>query len=157
LVEQHPRNVQVVGSIPIVGSYFISYTNNEHSFHKETCLYVKDLERTREFYTNKLGLPLISFVKNRHVFFRAGRSVLLCFIADETKKEMGLPSHGAEGSIHFAFEVSRDEYTNSLEQVKEAGIKILHEHSWKSQLRSFYFHDPDGHLIEVIEQGIWER
>jgi catechol 2,3-dioxygenase-like lactoylglutathione lyase family enzyme len=43
---------------------------------KETCIYVEDIDRTKGFYSGKLGLPLISLVKNRHVFFQAGNSVL---------------------------------------------------------------------------------
>ena len=123
---------------------------------KETCIYVKDLERTKDFYFKKIGLPLITFVQNRHVFFRAGNSVLLCFIAEETEKEGELPLHGAYGTIHFAFEVGKEEYPNALTQIKNSGIEILHEHLWKKDLRSFYFHDPDGHLVEIIEQGLWE-
>ena len=123
---------------------------------KETCIYVKDLDRTRNFYANALGLPLISIVKDRHVFFRAGSSVLLCFIANETKKGSELPPHGAQGTMHFAFEVAKTDYDAALEQIKEAGIEILHEHQWKKQWRSFYFHDPDKHLVEIIEQGLWE-
>ena len=124
---------------------------------KETCIYVKDIERTKDFYTNKLGLPLISLVQNRHVFFRAGASVLLCFVAEETQKEKELPPHGAQGNIHFAFEVSKKEYNNALTQVKAAGIEILHHHSWRNGLRSFYFHDPDNNVVEIIEQGLWEQ
>lgn len=124
---------------------------------KETCIYVSDLERTREFYSGKLGLPLISIVKGRHVFFRAGHSVLLCFIANQTKKEKELPPHGASGSVHFAFEISSGEYSNALQQIKNAGINILHEHRWKNRLRSFYFHDPDENLVEAIEEGLWEK
>src|SRR5690349_16130532 len=118
---------------------------------KETCIYVKDLERTKDFYVNKLGLQLISLVKGRHIFFRAGSSVLLCFIADETKKEDVLPSHGAEGNIHFAFEVGKEEYPAALNQITNLGIAILHQHSWKNGVRSFYFHDPDKNLVEIIE------
>lgn len=117
---------------------------------KETCIYVTDLSRTKEFYTGKLKLPLISFVEGRHVFFRAGSSVLLCFIAEETQKKNELPSHGATGNIHFAFEVKRDEYDITLQKMKDAGIEILHQHTWKEGLRSFYFHDPDKNLLEVI-------
>ena len=152
MVEQHPRNVQVVGSSPIVGSTTVM---NILSI-KETCIYVSDIERTKNFYTNKFGLPVISEVKNRHVFFRAGTSVLLCFIATQTKNEKELPPHGAKGSIHFAFEVSKDEYVNVLSEIKNSGILVLHEHTWSHGLRSFYFHDPDHNLVEIIEQGLWE-
>jgi len=123
---------------------------------KETCIYVKDLEQTKDFYSNKLGLPLISLVKNRHVFFKAGSSVLLCFIAEQTQKETELPPHGATGNIHFAFEVSREEYSNALLEVKNSGIDIIHEYSWKNGLRSFYFYDPDNNVVEIIEEGLWE-
>lgn len=123
---------------------------------KETCIYVTDLERTKAFYTETLGLPLISLVKGRHVFFRAGESVLLCFIADVTEAEKELPPHGARGSIHFAFEVESKEYDAALQKLRDAGVHILHEHTWKGGLRSFYFHDPDGNLLEVIEEGLWE-
>lgn len=124
---------------------------------KETCIYVSDLERTKKFYSDKLGLVLLALVKERHVFFRAGSSVLLCFIAGQTKKETGLPPHGTTGSVHFALEVSSKEYENSLQQIQNAGINILHEHVWKNNLRSFYFHDPDENLVEVIEEGLWEK
>ncbi|MGZ3846210.1 MAG: VOC family protein [Flavisolibacter sp.] len=123
---------------------------------KETCIYVKDLDRTKEFYSGKLGLPVISLVPGRHVFFRAGNSVLLCFLAEETLRETVLPPHGAEGKIHFAFEVNREEYPLSLQEIKRLGIEILHHHSWKNGVRSFYFHDPDGNVVEIIEQGLWD-
>lgn len=122
---------------------------------RETCLYVTDLHRSIAFYAGGLGLPVISVVEGRHVFFRAGDSVLLCFIADQTLKETVLPPHGATGSIHFAFEVAPGDYDAALQQVQQAGIAILHHHEWKHHLRSFYFHDPDGHVVEIIEEGVW--
>lgn len=123
---------------------------------KETCIYVTDLLQTKAFYANVLGLPVISMVEGRHIFFRAGDSVLLCFIAEKTLQEMELPAHGAAGPIHFAFEVARVEYDQAVQKIEAAGIAILHHHGWKGGLRSFYFHDPDGNVLEVIEEGIWE-
>ena len=123
---------------------------------KETCIYVADLQRTKEFYGDSLGLPVISIAEGRHIFFRAGDSVLLCFIAEKTLQEKELPPHGARGSIHFAFEVSRDEYPAALEKIKQLHIPLLHEQPWKNGLYSFYFHDPDGNLVEIIEEGLWD-
>jgi len=124
---------------------------------KETCIYVTDLHQTKRFYSDQLGLPVISISEGRHIFFRAGDSVLLCFIAAQTEKETILPPHGAYGSIHFALEVNKEEYSLALQQVKAANIPILHEHIWKGKLRSFYFHDPDNNLVEIIEEGLWEE
>ena len=123
---------------------------------KETCIYVTDLQRTQDFYSHRLGLPVLSFVEGRHVFFRAGESVLLCFISEKTLEEKELPPHGAHGSIHFAFEVEKKEYDATLLKIKTMDINVLHEETWKAGLRSFYFHDPDGHLLEIIEEGIWD-
>ena len=123
---------------------------------KETCIYVADLQRTKEFYAHRLGLAVLSFIDGRHVFFRAGESVLLCFIAENTLQTKELPPHGAIGAIHFALEVEREEYDATLLKIKNLEIKILYEQVWKGKLRSFYFNDPDGHLLEIIEEGIWE-
>lgn len=123
---------------------------------KETCIYVSDLQRTKTFYSDQLELPVISMAEGRHVFFRAGSSVLLCFIAQKTLEEKELPPHGARGSIHFAFEVGKSQYPGALENMRVLGIPVLHEQHWPSGLRSFYFHDPDQNLVEVIEEGLWE-
>ncbi|MGI9543750.1 MAG: VOC family protein [Cyclobacteriaceae bacterium] len=123
---------------------------------KETCLYVKDLNATRHFYESTLSFPVIGTRKGRHVFFRAGTSVLLCFIPEITKAEQELPPHYAIGPQHIAFEVPKEAYTAWKEKITLAGVKIIHEQSWNDQLQSFYFHDPDGNLLEIIPEGMWD-
>lgn len=123
---------------------------------KETSLYIKDLEITRQFYQDKLGLKVISRVENRHIFFRAGSSVLLCFLPESTRKEGGLPAHYANGSIHLAFEIAVEDYLSCKDKIVKTGIKIIQEQQWRKGLKSFYFRDPDGHLLEIIQEGIWE-
>ncbi len=126
------------------------------NFIKETCLYVKDLERTKHFYHEVLGFPLISFVADRHVFFRAGKSVLLCFLAEVTKEEKNLPPHYAKGKMHLAFEVNKTEYEQWKERVILLDIEITHEQKWEREFTSFYFDDPDGHVLEVVQNGMWD-
>jgi catechol 2,3-dioxygenase-like lactoylglutathione lyase family enzyme len=123
---------------------------------KETCLYVSDLKRTERFYHEQLGFPVISAVDNRHVFFRAGVSVLLCFNPEKTKEDKHLPPHFGYGKLHLAFEVSPEEYSLWKQKILEQHIEILHEQEWKGELKSFYFHDPDGHVLEIVPEGIWE-
>ncbi|KAA9340628.1 VOC family protein [Adhaeribacter soli] len=124
---------------------------------KETCLYVKDLDATRQFYAGKLGLEIIGEVENRHVFFRVGTSVLLCFIPEASKKGNHLPGHFGSGNLHVAFEVARDRYEDEKVIIKALGIEIEHEHEWPNNTKSFYFRDPDNHLLEVVMTGMWER
>jgi catechol 2,3-dioxygenase-like lactoylglutathione lyase family enzyme len=123
---------------------------------KETCLYVEDLNRTQTFYEKVLGLSLISKKAGRHVFFNAGTSVLLCFIPESTRAEVKLPPHWAKGPAHLAFEVSRVEYRDWKEKITNAGVEIIHEHNWGDDFHSFYFHDPDGHVLEIVQEGMWE-
>jgi catechol 2,3-dioxygenase-like lactoylglutathione lyase family enzyme len=123
---------------------------------KETCLYVKDLKATRQFYQERLGLEVIGEVEDRHVFFRAGSSVLLCFNAEATKLDKVLPPHFGSGQNHLAFEVNREEYEEWKKKMTIEDIKIIHEQEWKGGLQSFYFHDPDGHLLEIVQEGMWE-
>ena len=123
---------------------------------KETSLYVKDLENTRKFYEGKLGFKVIARVDGRHIFFRAGDSILLCFLSDATKSEGLLPSHFATGKIHIAFEVALEEYFKCKAEIKLAGIEIIQEQQWRSGLKSFYFRDPDGHLLEILQEGVWD-
>lgn len=123
---------------------------------KENCLYISDVEQTEQFYHSILGLPVISKVNHRHVFFRTGSSVLLCFLPEVTKQEAKLPPHFAYGKQHLAFEASPADYAEWKQQLQQKGIKITHEQEWKDGLQSFYFEDPDGHVLEVVPEGIWE-
>ncbi|WP_020526585.1 VOC family protein [Flexithrix dorotheae] len=123
---------------------------------KETCLYVNDLEITKAFYTEKLGLKMISFVPGRHVFFRAGTSVFLCFNSESTKNEKEIPPHFGSGNLHLAFECEKKDYEAYKAKVLDSGISIEHEHLWGNGTKSFYFRDPDHHCIEIVEPGLWD-
>ena len=122
---------------------------------KETCLYIRDLDQAEAFYHGKLGLPLISKVKGRHIFFRAGKSVLLCFIPEATRVETRLPPHFGEGQLHMAFECEADQYEAWKAHVSGTGIEIIHEEHWPYGGKSFYFHDPEMNVLEVVQPGIW--
>lgn len=122
---------------------------------KETVLYVKDLDRTENFYHQKLELEIISREEDRHIFFKAGSSILLCFLADATKQSETLPPHFGEGKMHIAFEVPKTSYRETKEWIINKGIDIEHEQNWGDEYRSFYFRDPDGHSLEIVPAGMW--
>lgn len=122
---------------------------------KETCVYSRDLDRSKEFYHGKLGLEVISHVPGKHVFFNAGRSVLLCFNPDDAKDKQSPPPHYASGRYHFAFEVAASEYGAHKAEIHSKGIDIIDEVTWKNGLKSFYFEDPDGNVLEIVPEGVW--
>ncbi len=124
---------------------------------KETCIYVSDLEQTKKFYNGLLQLEVIGQVENRHIFFRAGTSVLLCFISEATKNDTHLPPHFGSGNQHLAFEVPLDEYAGWKKKIPELGIVIEHVHDWPGGFQSFYFRDPDKNLLEIIQPKMWDK
>jgi catechol 2,3-dioxygenase-like lactoylglutathione lyase family enzyme len=124
---------------------------------KETCFYVEDLEEAKRFYTEVLELPLISYVPGKHVFFRAGSSVLLCFNPNDSRYKDSPPAHFGAGKQHFAFEVQNSKYELVKNQLVDKGVKIIDEVTWKSGKKSFYFEDISGNVLEVVpENGIWD-
>jgi len=123
---------------------------------KENCLYISDLEKAVSFYHELLEMPIISKVDGRHVFFRCGASVLLCFLPEVTKEETTLPAHFAHGKQHLAFEVEGKDYQGTKDRLISKGIAITHTQDWGNHQNSIYFEDPFGHVLEIVPKGIWE-
>ena len=123
---------------------------------KETCLYTEDLLSAVNFYNEILEFPVISHIENKHAFFRAGNSVLLCFNPKHSKLKQHPPPHYATGRQHIAFEVAVDQYFEIQSMLVAKGVKILDKLIWESGQESFYFEDPAGHLLEIVPVGIWE-
>ena len=123
---------------------------------KETCLYVQNLERAKDFYEKVLDLPLISYVNDKHIFFQAGESVLLLFNPDDSKHKERPPAHYGQGKQHFAFEVPHEKYDEAKKWILSKGISITDEVTWKSGTKSFYFEDTEGNVLEIVpDTGIW--
>ena len=123
---------------------------------KETCLYINDLELAIEFYHKKLGLQIIHYDPGRHLFLRAGKSVLLCFNPEDSQKKKSPPPHFAAGNQHYAFEVIAEDYSSVKHKVLELDIPIIDEVTWKNGQQSFYFLDPEDNVLEVVPEGIWD-
>ncbi len=124
---------------------------------KETCLYISDLERAKVFYHDVLELPVINYVAHKHLFLRVGRSVLLLFNPEDSRKKKSPPAHFGGGRQHFAFEVPISDYEKAKQEIKSKGIKITDEVVWTSGKESFYFEDPEGNVLEIIpDEGIWD-
>lgn len=124
---------------------------------KETCLYIRDLEKAKSYYHGVLNLPVISHVSGKHLFLRVGSSVLLCFNPDDSRQKTSPPPHFATGKQHVAFEVSDSDYEVVLEEIEKKGIFITDRVTWPGGKQSFYFEDPEGNVLEILPQtGIWD-
>ncbi|MBX2942545.1 MAG: VOC family protein [Cyclobacteriaceae bacterium] len=123
---------------------------------KETCIYIRNLDQARDFYHGLLRLPIISHVEGKHIFFRVGTSVLLCFNPDDSRNKKSPPPHFVEGKYHFAFEVAAEDYEMEEQSLITKGILITDEVIWKRGLKSCYFEDPVGNVLEIVPEGIWD-
>jgi catechol 2,3-dioxygenase-like lactoylglutathione lyase family enzyme len=133
----------------------------------ETCIYSSDLEAMKDFYTNSIGLEFISEEKGRHVFLKAGKSMLLIFNPENTRRMDGnnkkFPAHGAitpPACIHFALEIENEYYENSKGILKQNRIDIEKEVIWtekqeEGSTKSIYFRDPAGNLVEFVTKRNW--
>jgi catechol-2,3-dioxygenase len=125
----------------------------------ETCLYSSDLEKMKNFYVNTIGLELISEEMGRHLFMKAGKSMLLIFNPKNTMVGSTIfPIHGAitpPAICHFALEIEKEDYENSKIILNQNKIEIEKEIMWKEGTKSIYFRDPAGNLVEFIMRYTW--
>ncbi len=124
---------------------------------KETCLYILDLEKAKDFYEGVLGLEVIHYLPKKHLFCRVGASVLLFFNPEDSRLKESPPAHFGGGNQHVAFEVPLSQYVITKREILDKGIEIIDEVTWESGRQSFYFKDPAGNILEILpDQGIWD-
>ncbi|HET7239185.1 MAG TPA: VOC family protein [Terrimicrobiaceae bacterium] len=126
----------------------------------ETCLHVEDLERSRAFYADLFGYPLMKS-DYRFCAFDVGRGqVLLLFLRgsdpEGTVLPFGvIPPHGTSGQAHIGFSVPAEDLPAWKTRLAERGIAVESSLTWPEGGKSIYFRDPDGHLLELVTPGVW--
>jgi catechol 2,3-dioxygenase-like lactoylglutathione lyase family enzyme len=126
----------------------------------ETCIYSTGLNIMKDFYVSRLGLDLVSEEEGRHVFLKAGKSMLLIFNPENTMVSTNsiFPAHGAitpPSSIHFALEIEQVDYEAAKNVLIQNKIPIEKEMRWGSGGKSIYFRDPVNNLVEIVTKGQW--
>jgi catechol 2,3-dioxygenase-like lactoylglutathione lyase family enzyme len=141
-------------------------------------LVCSDMARTVEFYSDVLGMPLIKTIDlpggGQHFFFDIGNGDSLAFFwfPDAPPAAPGIASAGslpgggsltsAVGSMnHVAFDVPVDQIDSYVARLRTKGVKcsgvVNHDDSEMGVaeemhdgvfVRSVYFQDPDGILLE---------
>ncbi|MCP1198704.1 VOC family protein [Notoacmeibacter sp. MSK16QG-6] len=127
----------------------------------EAAVYVDDLDSARRFYGDLLGLEEIMAVEGRHVFFRCGTTIVLCFIAEATRRPtqsetLPVPPHGAEGPGHICFSADGATLDGWIQRLEDGGVEIEADFNWPNGARSVYVRDPAGNSVEFAEPRLWE-
>jgi catechol 2,3-dioxygenase-like lactoylglutathione lyase family enzyme len=122
----------------------------------ETVLYYEsgqEVELAR-FYREVLGLHAVG---RGGLTFRVGPDLLLLFEADRSSVQSSPPPHGARGSIHTCFVAAPADYESWKLRLTENAVPIVDEIEWDNGVRSFYFHDPAGNLLEIADGDLWPK
>ena len=117
----------------------------------------RDSEETRQFYEGFLGLPLACALEIRetmtgrptetlHTFYRLGDGSFLAFFEAPDLPFEFRPQHDFD--LHIALEVDASGLESMLARAAVRGVRArgIAEHS---MIRSVYFEDPNGYVIEL--------
>jgi catechol 2,3-dioxygenase-like lactoylglutathione lyase family enzyme len=112
---------------------------------------VSDIEASRKFYTEILGLTLVQAAPaGGMMFLRAGNDHVILAKCDQPIQRNADDSRRA----HHAFKVDADKYEDAKAFLASKGVEVFEEEDRKKGVfvgRQFYIHDPDGNVIELSE------
>ena len=114
---------------------------------RHVALNVRDVQKSLEFYSKVLGMKLEWMPDEDNAYLTSGQDNLALH---------RLPPGVEPGKIqtihHIGFVVRRPEDVDQwAEQIRRHGLSLVQEpKTHRDGARSFYFHDPDGLLIQLI-------
>ncbi|MDJ0834413.1 MAG: VOC family protein [Gammaproteobacteria bacterium] len=124
-------------------------TENQFSGIDHHAVIISDIERSRHFYADVLGLeqdlsrPELSF---DGLWFKVGQQAIHCMLLKNPDPVEGRPEHGGRDR-HLCL-IGSD--LNALkERLEQYYIDYTPSRSGR---RAIFFHDPDGNAIEVQER-----
>ena len=119
-------------------------------------VYVRDLQKSADFYEKVLGLERIPepFKDGRHVWFRIGPHDQRHVVSGATE------AMKHDVNVHLAFRVvSFDDFISHLDRTSIKYRKSIREEGKGTSVRpdgvhQVYFQDPDGYWIEVNDDRV---
>ena len=113
-------------------------------------LRVKDLERSKKFFTEVLGLPQVGDNGKGMLFFSTDVRENHHMLAIRQVPDGAPPLNPEQGGMeHVAYELgSFAELQEAYRIFKESNVKI-HMMVYHGIAKSIYFEDPDGNVLEV--------
>jgi len=113
-------------------------------------LRVKDMQRSRRFFEDVLGFPVVAENERGMVFFSTDvkdNHHMLALMQGKEGATMPSPDH--VGMQHVSFELgSFAELQDAYRLFKEKGVNVCYT-VFHGISKSVYFNDPDGNMLEV--------
>lgn len=117
-------------------------------------LWVRDIHKSVEFYTEILGLEVSDWIEESMVFLRCGNDhhdLGLAQIPKDAEHLNDIPIHPRPGVEHFSYMLeSLEEMENATKMLQEKGVEIVRgigKHGPGENL-FIVFKDPDGNNVE---------
>ena len=126
----------------------------------ETCLYVSDVVRSRDFYVKVFGFEPMGGDDRIQPLQVGPGQVLILFRRGATLQPIHvgggfIPPHDGAGEQHFAFGITEDAFEDWKIYLEGLHIELESEVAWSQGGRSIYFRDPDRLVVELITRGVW--
>ncbi|WP_420571636.1 VOC family protein [Kordia sp.] len=112
-------------------------------------LTVKNIEETIEFYTNILGMKVITFGENRKALTFGNQKINLHEKGKEFEPKAKLPTVGAADLCFIVSTKIETVKTELLDKNIEIVEGIVERTGATGKIRSIYLRDPDQNLIEL--------
>ena len=114
---------------------------------RHVALNVRDVQKSLEFYSKVLGMKLEWMPDEDNAYLTSGQDNLALH-----KLPPGVEPGRIQTIHHIGFVVRRPEDVDRwAEQIRRHGLSLVQEpKTHRDGARSFYFHDPDGLLIQLI-------
>lgn len=125
-------------------------------------LYVHDLTQATHWYQQLFHFPILLKEEGRLHALQAGEyAVLLLFQNGGSVSGMPVPGgfippHDGNGPVHLAFSMQPSAIESWEKRLTELAIAIEGRVNWPEGGTSFYFRDPDQHLVELITPRQWK-
>ena len=104
-------------------------------------LHVQDVARAKKFYTELLGMSVYR-ENDRQVFMHAGQQGVALF-----KKQGDTPLTTGNDLNHLALNVATGTYETLKAELEKNGVAVSGR---PGEDRCIYFHDPDGHRLQLM-------
>jgi len=122
----------------------------------EVSIRVKNLDAMHKFYEEVVGLEVLRRDES-FVFFKiaegyGGHSQNLALFDTTNLMEGKSPELNPEGTTlhHIALNVSLEDFETERRRLEDLGLKVIVTvHEWL-RVRSMYFSDPEGNLLEFV-------
>jgi catechol 2,3-dioxygenase-like lactoylglutathione lyase family enzyme len=114
-------------------------------------IYVSDMDRSVDFYTNTLGLPLAGRWGNEYASIDLGKGAALGL---HPAKGPHSPTPGTRGAIQVGLAVSRP-LDDVVKDLQAKGVVFRGPVVYDVQVRLAFFGDPDDNDLHLIEVRKW--